>query len=32
MLMFEDGGHNCTNINYRHRLLSADWMARQLQA
>ncbi|HKH87616.1 MAG TPA: alpha/beta fold hydrolase [Acidimicrobiales bacterium] len=32
MLMFEDGGHNCTNINYRHRLLSADWMAHQLQA
>ena len=32
MLMFEDGGHNCTNINYRHRLRSADWMAHQLQA
>lgn len=32
VLMFEDGNHVCNNITYRHRMLSADWMARQLGA
>lgn len=30
--IFEDGGHVCTNICYRHRNRSADWMAEQLRA
>lgn len=30
LLMFEDGNHVCTNIPYRHRFRSADWMAEQL--
>ena len=28
--IFDDGGHVCTNICYRHRNRSADWMAEQL--
>ena len=31
MLMFEDGNHVCTNIPYRHRFRTADWMADQLR-
>lgn len=31
LLMFEDGNHVCTNIPYRHRYRSADWMAEQLR-
>ncbi|MGH7611253.1 MAG: alpha/beta hydrolase family protein [Candidatus Dormibacteria bacterium] len=30
LLMFEDGNHVCTNIPYRHRLRSADWMCEHL--
>ncbi|MGH9075083.1 MAG: alpha/beta hydrolase family protein, partial [Acidimicrobiales bacterium] len=30
LLMFDDGNHVCTNIPYRHRLHSADWMAERL--
>jgi dipeptidyl aminopeptidase/acylaminoacyl peptidase len=30
LLMFEDGNHNCMNLNYRHRPKAADWMAAQL--
>ena len=30
LLMFEDGNHNCMNLTYRHRPMSADWMAAQL--
>lgn len=30
LLMFDDGNHVCTNISYRHRNRSADWMAAQL--
>ena len=30
MLMFDDGNHVCTNIPYRHRYRSADWMGEQL--
>ncbi|MGH7698297.1 MAG: alpha/beta hydrolase family protein, partial [Candidatus Dormibacteria bacterium] len=30
LLMFDDGNHVCTNIPYRHRLRSADWMAEKL--
>lgn len=31
MLMFDDGNHVCTNIPYRHRYRTADWMAEQLR-
>ncbi|MGH7643169.1 MAG: alpha/beta hydrolase family protein [Candidatus Dormibacteria bacterium] len=31
LLMFDDGNHVCTNIPYRHRYRSADWMAEQLR-
>lgn len=31
MLMFEDGNHVCTNIPYRHRYRTADWVAEQLR-
>jgi 2,6-dihydroxypseudooxynicotine hydrolase len=31
MLMFDDGNHVCTNIPYRHRLRTADWIAEQLR-
>jgi len=30
--IFDDGGHVCTNICYRHRNRSADWMAEQLRS
>ncbi|MGC8480337.1 MAG: alpha/beta hydrolase family protein [Acidimicrobiales bacterium] len=30
LLMFPDGNHVCTNIGYKHRYYSADWMASQL--
>lgn len=30
-LLFDDGNHVCTNIPYRHRLRTADWMAEQLR-
>lgn len=30
LVMFEDGNHVCNNVVYRHRMRSADWMARQL--
>lgn len=32
LLLFDDGNHGCSNISYRHRLRSADWMAGQLGA
>lgn len=32
LLLFDDGNHVCTNISYRHRYRSADWMASQLAA
>jgi len=31
MLMFDDGNHVCTNIPYRHRFRTADWVAEQLR-
>ena len=31
MLMFEDGNHVCTNIAYRHRYRTADWITEQLR-
>ncbi|MGH9102454.1 MAG: alpha/beta hydrolase family protein [Acidimicrobiales bacterium] len=30
--LFDDGNHGCSNIPYRHRQRSADWMAEQLKA
>jgi 2,6-dihydroxypseudooxynicotine hydrolase len=30
LLIFAEGNHNCTNMIYRHRPRSADWMAEQL--
>jgi dipeptidyl aminopeptidase/acylaminoacyl peptidase len=30
LLLLEDGNHGCTNLTYRHRPYSADWMAREL--
>ncbi len=29
-LLLEEGNHGCANVVYRHRPLSADWMAAQL--
>lgn len=29
-VLLNDGNHGCANIVYRHRPLSADWMAKQL--
>ncbi|HEY6537790.1 MAG TPA: alpha/beta fold hydrolase, partial [Candidatus Dormibacteraeota bacterium] len=31
LLMFDDGNHVCTNIPYRHRYRTADWVAEQLR-
>lgn len=30
LLLLEEGNHGCTNAVYRHRPLTADWMAAQL--
>jgi 2,6-dihydroxypseudooxynicotine hydrolase len=30
LVLLDDGNHGCANIVHRHRPLSADWMARQL--
>jgi len=30
LVVLEDGNHGCANVVYRHRPLSADWMAEQL--
>lgn len=30
LVMLSDGNHGCANVVYRHRPLSADWMAAQL--
>ncbi len=30
LVVLEDGNHGCANVVYRHRPLSADWMAAQL--
>ncbi len=30
LLLLDDGNHGCANVVYRHRPLSADWMAAQL--
>jgi dipeptidyl aminopeptidase/acylaminoacyl peptidase len=29
-LLLEDGNHGCANVPYKHRYISADWMAEQL--
>jgi 2,6-dihydroxypseudooxynicotine hydrolase len=31
-LLLDDGQHGCANVSYRHRPVSADWMARMLRA
>ncbi|MHB1209921.1 MAG: alpha/beta hydrolase family protein [Acidimicrobiales bacterium] len=31
LVLLEEGNHGCANIVYRHRPLSADWMAQQLE-
>jgi dienelactone hydrolase len=31
-LLLADGSHGCANVSYRHRPVSADWMARMLRA
>lgn len=30
LVLLEEGNHGCANVVYRHRPLSADWMAQQL--
>ena len=30
LVMLDDGNHGCANVVYRHRPLTADWMAAQL--
>jgi dipeptidyl aminopeptidase/acylaminoacyl peptidase len=32
LLLLDDGNHGCANVSYRHRPVSADWMARMLRA
>jgi dienelactone hydrolase len=32
LLLLDDGNHGCANLPYRHRPVSADWMARMLRA
>jgi 2,6-dihydroxypseudooxynicotine hydrolase len=32
LLVLDDGNHGCANVSYRHRPVSADWMARVLRA
>lgn len=32
LLLLEDGNHGCANVFYKHRFLSADWMAEKLDA
>jgi dipeptidyl aminopeptidase/acylaminoacyl peptidase len=32
LLLIEDGNHGCANVSYKHRYLSADWMAERLTA
>jgi dienelactone hydrolase len=32
LLLLEDGNHGCANVSYKHRFLSADWMAEKLGA
>ncbi len=31
VVLLEDGNHGCANVVYRHRPLSADWMAQRLE-
>jgi dipeptidyl aminopeptidase/acylaminoacyl peptidase len=32
LVLLEDGNHGCANVAYKHRYLSADWMAARLFA